>query len=53
MQYRNKFGTVEILSDNVFNNKTIGISMSGGADSTLLCFLLANTIKEKANANQH
>tara|TARA_Y100000385_G_C13046538_1_gene617752 strand:- start:735 stop:1424 length:690 start_codon:yes stop_codon:yes gene_type:complete len=47
MQYRNKFGTVEILGDSVFNNKTIGISMSGGADSTLLCFLLANTIKEK------
>ena len=48
MLYKNKFGTVHILQDEEFyNNKTIGISMSGGADSTMLCYLLANTIQAR------
>ena len=46
MIYENKFGKIKIELENL-NNKTIGIAMSGGADSTLLCCLLANTIKEK------
>jgi tRNA(Ile)-lysidine synthase TilS/MesJ len=29
------------------NVKKIGISMSGGADSSMLCYLLAKKIKEK------
>ena len=45
MLYKNRFGTVDILDNEKFyNDKTIGISMSGGADSTMLCYLLANTI---------
>lgn len=48
MQYRNRFGKVYILDDEKFyNNKTIAISMSGGADSTMLCYLLANTIRKR------
>ena len=48
MIYKNKFGEVDILNKKYnFNNKVIGISMSGGADSTLLCYLLAKTIQEE------
>jgi len=48
MKYRNKFGTINVLKDTkLFNNKIIALSMSGGADSTLLCYLLANTIQQK------
>ena len=48
MIYKNKFGEVNILNPKYdFNNKVIGISMSGGADSTMLCYLLARTISEK------
>ena len=48
MLYKNKFGAVEILEPaELYDGQSIGISMSGGADSTLLCYLLAKTIKEK------
>lgn len=47
---KNIFGEVKILDDKIFNNKTIGISMSGGADSTMLCYLCAMVI-EKNNLN--
>ena len=40
---KNKFGEVKILSNNMLA-KSIGISMSGGADSTMLCYLLAKSI---------
>ena len=46
MYYENRFGSVNILKDKKLNNKTVAISMSGGADSTLLCYMLANTIQE-------
>ena len=45
MLYKNKFGEVKILEPiELYDGKSIGISMSGGADSTMLCYLLANTI---------
>ena len=48
MLYKNRFGSVNILEDKKFyNNKTVAISMSGGADSTMLCFLLLNTIQKQ------
>ena len=47
MIYKNKFGEVNILDKEYFNNKIVGLSMSGGADSTLLCYLLAKTIQEE------
>jgi hypothetical protein len=48
MQYTNKFGTIQVLSyTKIFHEKTIAVSMSGGVDSTMLCYLLANTIHEK------
>ena len=48
MIYKNKFGEVDILNKKYdFNNKIIGLSMSGGADSTMLCYLLAKTIQEE------
>jgi len=43
MIIKNKFGKVKILSNNMLA-KSIGISMSGGADSTMLCYLLAKSI---------
>jgi len=44
MRYKNKFGTIRVMSKKkVFRNKTLGLSMSGGADSTLLCYILAKT----------
>ena len=47
MKYKNKFGTINLLEDSKFKNKTIAVAMSGGADSTMLCYLLANTIQEQ------
>lgn len=48
MLIANSYGTVRVLDDfNFFQNKTIGLSMSGGADSTLLCYLIAKSIDEK------
>ena len=47
MQYKNKFGTIQVMEDKkFFRQKTIGLSMSGGADSTMLCYLLAITSHE-------
>jgi len=46
MKYDNKFGLIELNIEHL-NEETIGVAMSGGADSTLLCYLLANTIREK------
>ena len=48
MIYKNKFGEVDILNKKYdFNNKIIGLSMSGGADRSMLCYLLAKTIQEE------
>jgi len=48
MQYKNKFGITYVLNTrHYYENKTIGLSMSGGCDSTMLCYLLANTIQIK------
>ena len=47
MKYENEFGTIKVLDDSKFKNKTIAVAMSGGADSTLLCYLIANTIQEQ------
>jgi hypothetical protein len=47
MKYENEFGTIKVLEDSKFKNKTIAVAMSGGADSTLLCYLIANTIQEQ------
>lgn len=48
MKYKNKFGTVSILDEiSYFNNKRLAVSMSGGADSTMLCYLIAHTISKK------
>jgi len=45
MLIKNKFGEVNPLREvDLKNTKTIGISMSGGADSTMLCYLLAKSI---------
>jgi hypothetical protein len=47
MIYENKFGKVDILPDPDFwDGHIIGIAMSGGADSLMLCYLVANTIKK-------
>ena len=40
--YSNKFGEVELP----FSNKVVGLSMSGGADSTMLCYLLAKFVPD-------
>ena len=45
MLYKNRFGTINILDDVSIKEGTIGLSMSGGADSTMLCYLLAKTIQ--------
>lgn len=48
MKFKNKYGTVNVLMHKkLFNNKTIALSMSGGADSTMLCILIAKTIEAK------
>ena len=48
MKFSNKFGTINVLKEkNKYRNRTIGISMSGGMDSTMLCILLAKTIESK------
>lgn len=48
MIYTNKYGTIEVCEKNkqMFRNKTIGISMSGGADSTMLCWMVAKASRE-------
>jgi hypothetical protein len=44
MKYKNKFGTIHVMKDrDLFRGKTLALSMSGGADSTMLCYLLAKT----------
>lgn len=49
MQYKNKFGTIQVMDDKeLFKRKTLGVSMSGGIDSTMLCYLLAMT-SERTN----
>ena len=46
MQFQNKYGTIDVLpTAGKLKNKTLGVSMSGGADSTMLCILLAKTIE--------
>ena len=48
MIYKNKFGEVDILNKKYnFDNKVIGLSMSGGPDSFMLCYLLVKTIQEE------
>ena len=48
MQYKNKFGKIQVMKDKkLFRGKTLAISMSGGADSTMLCYLLAKTSYEQ------
>lgn len=45
MKIINKFGSIYVLKHSrFFMNKTIALSMSGGADSTMLCVLLAKAI---------
>ena len=44
MQYKNTFGKIQVMKDEeLFRGKTLALSMSGGADSTMLCYLLAKT----------
>ena len=51
MLVRNRFGWTNIFkNENYFKNKTIALSMSGGVDSTMLCFLAAKKIN-KAGLN--
>lgn len=48
MIVENKFGKIAVLNDReFFKNKYIGLSMSGGTDSTMLCYLMAKSIYEK------
>ena len=48
MQYKNTFGKIQVMkNEHLFRGKTLGVSMSGGADSTILCYLLAKTIKKR------
>lgn len=48
MKFSNQYGEVEVLKNKKLSrNKVIGLSMSGGADSTLLCVLVAKTIDQK------
>tara|TARA_B100000929_G_scaffold6343_1_gene5371 strand:+ start:3709 stop:4383 length:675 start_codon:yes stop_codon:yes gene_type:complete len=43
---KNKFGEVDPLAEVRDDVKVVGTSMSGGADSTMLCYLLAKCILE-------
>lgn len=44
MKYKNRYGEVTVLEpEYFFRNKTLGIAMSGGADSTMLCYMVAKT----------
>jgi hypothetical protein len=43
MIFKNDYGSIE-LSEEYYNNKTIGLSMSGGADSTMLCILFCKLV---------
>jgi len=46
MKFENIYGTVDVLPDlELYNNKIIGLSMSGGADSTMLCILISKVIE--------
>ena len=48
MQYKNKFGTIQVMKDgDLFRGKTLALSMSGGADSTILCYILAKTSQKR------
>jgi len=49
MKISNRYGTINVLGrkKRFGGGKTIGLSMSGGADSTMLCILLAKTIQKK------
>ena len=48
MKYKNKFGTIPVMEEeDLFRGKTLALSMSGGADSTMLCYLLAKTSYEQ------
>ena len=48
MQYKNKFGTIQVMEEeDLFKGKTLALSMSGGVDSTMLCYLLAKTSYEQ------
>jgi hypothetical protein len=47
MIHSNKFGEIKILEDKeYFQDKVISLAMSGGADSTLLCYLIAKAIHD-------
>lgn len=50
MYYENRFGSINVTKIKDYNNKTVAISMSGGADSTMLCYILADII-QKNNLN--
>ena len=48
MIFENKFGKIKIFEDKEkFKGKTVAVAMSGGCDSTLLCYLIAHTINEE------
>ena len=47
MLIKNKFGEVDPLAEVKVGARVIGISMSGGADSTMLCYLLAKSIANR------
>lgn len=43
MIFKNIYGDIN-LSEKYYDNKTIGLSMSGGADSTMLCILFCELV---------
>ena len=52
MIYANEYGTVDLLSEQFLqslksDNGTIGVKLSGGADTALLLYLLAKEISER------
>jgi 7-cyano-7-deazaguanine synthase in queuosine biosynthesis len=48
MQYKNTFGKIQVMKDEeLFRGKTLALSMSGGADSTILCYILAKTSQKR------
>ena len=54
MKYKNKFGTIHVMkNEHLFRGKTLALSMSGGADSTMLCYLLAKTSRRHRFANYY
>ena len=55
MIYANEYGTVDLLSEQFLQSLksdkgTIGVKLSGGADTALLLYLLAKEISERNNA---